>query len=132
MSTYTAPVIIFCIIAQCQELSSPQNGSYLITTNGTTSIATFQCNVGTSLNGTDTLICFPDGSWSTTIPYCGKVFIFLVLNSQRFCFIEKKAPNKRFDSKYSIPICSLVRLCSVSVGVKSQTVLVKMKSLNFS
>lgn len=56
---------------KCQDFSVPSNGSYNITTNGTTSLVTYSCMIGSTLIGSATRTCQPNGTWSTqAIPNC--------------------------------------------------------------
>ena len=72
---YLLPVLLlcFCIVVDCGPLRDPDSGM-VDTTRGTTynyySRATYACDSGYILNGTDSRICQPDGFWPATEPVC--------------------------------------------------------------
>ena len=57
------------MIVQCPALSDPDDG--VVTMNGTSvgDNATYLCEDGYELNGTETVSCLSDGSWSSS-PTC--------------------------------------------------------------
>ena len=55
----------------CEQLDDVKNGSMVISSNGTITIASFTCQSGTSLNGTGSLECKTTGKWTSNIPTCG-------------------------------------------------------------
>lgn len=56
---------------QCSDLQDPVDGNVELTSNGTVTMATYSCDLGASLNGTETRTCSADGSWSGGTPNCG-------------------------------------------------------------
>ena len=59
---------------KCAEITTPLNGSKIQTTNGTSTLLTFNCDIGFTLIGSSELICLRDGSWSELVPTCGMSF----------------------------------------------------------
>ena len=68
--TGTAPT---CRIIRCGDLSNPSNGRVSISDNIVGGIATYRCNSGYSLDGSETRICQNDGSWSGNAPTCVRI-----------------------------------------------------------
>ncbi|XP_060562325.1 sushi, von Willebrand factor type A, EGF and pentraxin domain-containing protein 1-like [Ruditapes philippinarum] len=56
----------------CEDISAPENGNIAISTNGTMSVANFQCNTGYTLSGSEVSTCNLDGTWSSSPPNCVK------------------------------------------------------------
>ena len=52
-------------------LPSLTNGSMTISTNGTTTHASFECNVGYTIKGAVRSVCQTNGNWDVAIPICG-------------------------------------------------------------
>lgn len=46
-----------------------------MSTDGVVSVATFQCEVGYTIQGDDVLTCRDDGTWDLLEPTCGKIVI---------------------------------------------------------
>ena len=61
----------FVTIETCEPLNSVENGSTVLSTNGTTTVSTFTCQLGSSLNGSGLAECGQDGKWSVSSPICG-------------------------------------------------------------
>ena len=63
-------------------MDHPNSGNVSVSTDGTTSTATFTCVNGYKLIGEKIITCGEDGQWSDAIPYCGKIYfhILLILN----------------------------------------------------
>ena len=60
----------FTLAVQCPALSDPENGAVSITGTGVGDIATYTCNDGFELSGSDTRTCESDGEWSGSAPTC--------------------------------------------------------------
>ena len=56
----------------CSSLDDPDNGQ--VTLSGTTlgSTATYTCNPGFVLDGTDVRTCMANGEWSGEVPTCNR------------------------------------------------------------
>ncbi|KAH3843096.1 hypothetical protein DPMN_116603, partial [Dreissena polymorpha] len=54
----------------CNALMAHVNGDTKFSTNGTVTIASFTCNIGSTLSGNSTAICIEDGIWSIGVPTC--------------------------------------------------------------
>ncbi|KAL4230224.1 Sushi [Mactra antiquata] len=55
----------------CPVLDTVENGHVTMVTDGDTSIAIFNCDVGYSINTTyDTIVCLNNGTWSNSFPHC--------------------------------------------------------------
>ncbi|XP_035669063.1 sushi, von Willebrand factor type A, EGF and pentraxin domain-containing protein 1-like [Branchiostoma floridae] len=63
-----------CTPRECPPLTAPANGMRTPTTrsNFYTNTITFTCNSGYVLSGVSPLTCRADGTWSNTIPTCGR------------------------------------------------------------
>ena len=51
-------------------MSDPENGAVTITGTGVGDTATYTCNSGYEISGSDTRVCGPDGEWSGSAPTC--------------------------------------------------------------
>ena len=60
----------------CPDLDNPGNGA--VTVNGTSpgDTATYSCNTGFELEGTDTVTCGDNGTWSAGPPVCIREFSY--------------------------------------------------------
>ena len=58
------------IVADCGELSNPNNGLVFLTGTLDSSQATYNCSVGYLLVGNVTRICASDGQWTGYAPLC--------------------------------------------------------------
>ncbi|MBI5498035.1 MAG: choice-of-anchor D domain-containing protein [Deltaproteobacteria bacterium] len=59
-----------CVVAACNSLTSPSNGTVSAPTTTYGSIATYSCNTGYTMNGSSTRTCEAGGSWSGSAPSC--------------------------------------------------------------
>ena len=59
----------------CTTVDHPKSGNVSVSTDGTTSTATFTCVSGYKLIGEQIITCGEDGQWSDAIPYCGKIYL---------------------------------------------------------
>ena len=68
ITTFTAAV-------NCRPLTDPDNG-LVDTPYGTTfrSTATYTCNTGYALSGSQTRSCGADGNWTSSEPFCESMF----------------------------------------------------------
>ena len=63
------------MLSDCPGLSNPANGQVDATTAVSTGqTATYTCDGGYSMIGSDTRICQGDGTWSGSEPVCGSKF----------------------------------------------------------
>jgi len=62
-----------CVETLCKSLTSPNNGSMVLTTLRIGGRATFQCDFGFGLKGDDDLECLSSGSWSSWPPSCVQI-----------------------------------------------------------
>ena len=56
--------------ALCDNITTPDNGSVVVSGYSESSTATFSCDEGYSLNGSEILHCGSDGQWSQDEPTC--------------------------------------------------------------
>ena len=68
----------------CDSLKSVKNGTVHLSTNGTTTVSTFTCQSGSSLNGSGTAACGGDGKWDVSSPVCGNLIKYF--NKMFFSF----------------------------------------------
>ena len=54
----------------CPSLPDPLNGGVILTTVSVGSVATYTCNSGFELVGSETRTCQGDGMWSGETPVC--------------------------------------------------------------
>ncbi|XP_052796583.1 sushi, von Willebrand factor type A, EGF and pentraxin domain-containing protein 1-like isoform X2 [Mya arenaria] len=59
-----------CIIKDCGQVHSPENGNISLTTTVYSSSVYFTCDIGYDLNGSSEIVCLASGSWNATAPYC--------------------------------------------------------------
>ena len=73
MHIYSLYYYCVSVVVDCGPLRDPDNGM-VDTSRGTTynSRATYTCDKGYNLNGTDSRICQPDGMWSAIEPVCNR------------------------------------------------------------
>ena len=57
-------------LSDCQMLSGPTNGSVSYGNTTYLSVATYTCDTGFTLNGTENRTCQADGAWSDLSPTC--------------------------------------------------------------
>ena len=55
--------IILFSSAVCPDLEDPANGKVMMTGNSDGDTATYSCDPGYELVGTETVICYSDGQW---------------------------------------------------------------------
>ena len=58
------------LAVQCPALSNPENGAVSITGTGVSDTATYTCNDGYEISGSDTQTCQLNGKWSGSPPIC--------------------------------------------------------------
>ncbi|XP_060586065.1 P-selectin-like [Ruditapes philippinarum] len=54
----------------CQTLAEPTDGSVTLSSNGITTVATYSCDAGTTLNGDSSRTCRTDSTWTNNAPTC--------------------------------------------------------------
>ncbi|KAL4230059.1 Complement receptor type [Mactra antiquata] len=54
----------------CSELPDTDDGTLNITSNGTHTIASYTCNIGTTMTGTPSIACRTEDTWSDQEPVC--------------------------------------------------------------
>ena len=64
-------MVIYTVI-MCPQLIRPDNGQVIITTLTVGSVATYTCNNGYTLNGTNTRRCEQNGQWTLQPPTCSR------------------------------------------------------------
>ena len=67
------------ISVACETLYPVDNGVINITTDGSTTQATYTCESGFSLKGFSLLTCRSDGAWDFSPPVCGEFLLELCL-----------------------------------------------------
>ena len=70
---------LVCLVS-CPALYEPARGNVNITTNGLTTVARYTCNLGSSLNGNEVLVCLDTAAWSSSAATCGKYFLDLIFS----------------------------------------------------
>jgi len=63
----------FILTVPCDVLSAANNGTIGAFSNGTHTMASFTCDVGTTLNGSMSSVCLNTGQWDDVPPDCGKL-----------------------------------------------------------
>lgn len=61
---------------KCEALSSIAEGEGQITTNGSQTYISYTCPVGYTLAGDVTNFCSVDGTWTSSVPSCGKILSY--------------------------------------------------------
>ena len=70
-------LIFFCgHTVQCNALSSITNGEDLVSTDGSRTTVTYSCPAGYTLDGEVINYCNSDGTWTSIVPTCGKLYLF--------------------------------------------------------
>lgn len=88
-------------ISGCSTLDTPDKGTLIMTSSQYSSVASFSCNNGYVLQGSQQLTCMDSGNWSGVIPVCriiGYNFYFLFFFFV-FHFSFKYLKPKRLDKK---------------------------------
>ena len=62
-----------CVVITCQDLPQIANGQQSTTGLVYNSVASFECDRGYELQGTDELICTKTGEWSAPLPSCSAI-----------------------------------------------------------
>ena len=71
MCIYFIVVCIIIIAVDCGDPDAPDdNGSVNVTSTTLDSTAIYSCNEGYIINGTKTVICQANETWSDTAPVC--------------------------------------------------------------
>ena len=68
---YSSPPIF--TLAVCTILKTPDNGALILTGTSHGNTATYTCDTGFALVGSETLSCGEDGMWSDPPPVCQRV-----------------------------------------------------------
>ncbi|XP_053405169.1 CUB and sushi domain-containing protein 1-like [Mercenaria mercenaria] len=62
-----------CEVVDCGPLTSPENGTVIVSGLTYLDKATYSCFTGFSLNGSVARICMSDGNWNSSVPSCNVV-----------------------------------------------------------
>ena len=66
----------FCVVVMCPSRVAPENGQHVLPSQLTYgNQIVYQCNEGSSLNGTNISTCTDEGSWSSPIPTCAVMVV---------------------------------------------------------
>ena len=117
-----------CRIIRCGGLSSPSNGQVFISEDTVGGIATYRCNSGYDLFGSETRICQNDGSWSGDAPVCelqGRfknrslfelLYIYIILYSHNtvMCSNLPAPSNGRVDQRGNQPGDTATYFCNTN------------------
>ena len=71
--------LLFCLSEKCSDISKPENGTMVFSTDGAITYVDFKCYHGYSLTGPSNISCIYTGKWDQEVPNCGNViykFIF--------------------------------------------------------
>lgn len=81
--------LIFCFLfsVTCTALTSLENGSVTLETNGTLTAAKFNCKIGFTLEGVRKTLCDRSGLWEDQQPTCGMSEICLCTCVFSFLFV---------------------------------------------
>ena len=71
-TSYNIITLTILHLIVCADLSDPANGRVNVSGDGTNEgdVATFYCNKGYNMIGSDTVTCQPKGGWSGPPPIC--------------------------------------------------------------
>jgi CUB/sushi domain-containing protein len=76
------PPVCQRVVAMCTILKTPANGTLILTGTSHGSTATYTCDSGFALVGSETLICGEDGMWSDPPPVCQRVVaVYIILKT---------------------------------------------------
>ena len=67
-------LLLFCLSEKCSDISKPENGTIVFSTDGAITNVEFQCNHGYSLTGPSNISCKSTGIWDQEVPNCGKLY----------------------------------------------------------
>ena len=73
-SNYNELSLAILILVTCDPLSTIENGNLTLTTDGIRTVVSIQCDIGSSVNGSVSVECNELGTWTETVPTCGKIF----------------------------------------------------------
>lgn len=62
----------FVIPVGCPNVTTAIDGNFNLVTDGTVTSVNFQCDNGATIDGTPTLTCQSDGTWTSVQPTCGE------------------------------------------------------------
>lgn len=83
-------VFVFFLSETCETLPNVIGGGYIITTDGATTLADYNCHMGYTMQGDITLLtCREDGKWDYEPPACGKYimnFMKKIVFNSLLCF----------------------------------------------
>ena len=60
----------------CGDPGTPTNGQRTLSSTTYNSVVTYTCDVGYTLQGSNSRTCQSDGQWSGSVPPCNRKFIF--------------------------------------------------------
>jgi hypothetical protein len=81
-TTQDYTVTVTAAAVACDALTDPTNGDVAVSNSGNfPSTATYSCDVGYALNGSDMRTCAIDGTWSGTAPTCDATIMITRLSS---------------------------------------------------
>ena len=61
----------YIFAVECQALALPSSGTFLLSNNGSHTIANFSCVDNYYIKGKHALFCGPSGTWDESAPSCG-------------------------------------------------------------
>ena len=64
-----------CVLVSCPDVLPPKSGNVTVETDGTVSVARFDCTIGYDVVGQAEITCGVDGTWSNSDPTCGKTVV---------------------------------------------------------
>ena len=61
--------------ADCGDPGTPTNGQHTLSSTTHNSVVTYTCDVGYTLQGSDSRTCQSSGQWSGSVPQCNGMLI---------------------------------------------------------
>ena len=79
-------ILLLCCIpaVDCGDPGSPTNGQRSLSSTTYNSVVTYTCDVGYTLQGSNSRTCQSSGLWSGSVPQCSRM-----LNNGLFCCVNK-------------------------------------------
>ena len=66
---------MFFIAINCDDPGTPTNGQRSLSSTTYNSVVTYTCDVGYTLQGSNSRTCQSDEQWSESVPHCNRKFV---------------------------------------------------------
>ena len=76
---------VFSTVVHCGDPGTPTNGQRSLSSATYNSVVTYTCDVGYTLQGSNSRTCQSDGQWSGSVPQCrSEFYLVCIFFTQQF------------------------------------------------